>query len=298
MDDRERAGGAAQRGVEAAAAAVGALVEDHRRLDHDDRVELEALHDVEVEEVDARPDRAGRGVGVLDRARAPRGPRRCAPAGRRRRRCPRRRSCARRARRRRAEPSAPRSRPRPAATGRGARRAARASPRRRRRAARLQEVVGHAVAELELAVGERLDARRRAARSPSSTGRPRSCAARCRRGSSATAARARRTTIRSSIGVRFCASSITTWPNVRISGSTSQRASSKSATSVGVISRRPAGGSTASSSAISSSASRSPAELLQPPAVLEELAEEPVRRDPRPDPVRRASGTRSSCGPR
>ena len=43
VDDGQRAGGAGERGVEAAGAAVGALGEDRRGLDDDDRVELEAL---------------------------------------------------------------------------------------------------------------------------------------------------------------------------------------------------------------------------------------------------------------
>ena len=48
--------------------------------------------------------------------------------------------------------------------------------------------------------------------------------------------------MRSSIGVRFCASSTTTWPNVRSSGSISARASSSSANSLWVIADAAAGG--------------------------------------------------------
>ena len=49
MHDRERAGRPRERGVETAGAAVRALGEDRGGLDDDDRVELEALGDVEVE---------------------------------------------------------------------------------------------------------------------------------------------------------------------------------------------------------------------------------------------------------
>ena len=53
MHDREGAGGAGQGRVEPAAAAVGLLGEDRRRLDDDGGVELEALDRAEAEQVDA-----------------------------------------------------------------------------------------------------------------------------------------------------------------------------------------------------------------------------------------------------
>ena len=94
--------------------------------------------------------------------------------------------------------------------------------------------------------------------------------------------RARRTTIRSSIGDRFCASSTTTWPNVRSSGSIRARASSSSANSLCVIADRVLAGAEASSRSISSGASRSPAAAVEPPAVLEQRGDQRLGRLARP----------------
>ena len=68
-----------------------------------------------------------------------------------------------------------------------------------------------------------------------------------------------RTVIRSSIGVRFWASSTTTWPKRRKPGSISQCASSSSATSVGVMSGFLVAALALSRRVISSGSSRSPA---------------------------------------
>ena len=87
--------------------------------------------------------------------------------------------------------------------------------------------------------------------------------------------RARRTVIRSSIGVRFCASSTTTCPKRRKDGSISHTASSSSATSVGVISRRFTAADDASSNAISSSDSRSPATRANRALFLNSLSTSP-----------------------